>query len=82
VGNPLRPDHSPPLAGTIHRCAALEVPLKGEASCANSPLLLRRVLAPVGFEYFWARAATRKALEVARKLPRGIVIATSPPTPH
>ena len=28
-----------------------------------------RLLAPVGLEYFWARAATRKALEVARKLP-------------
>ena len=76
-----REDHSVPLAGTIHRCAAaFEVPLKGEGilhKLANS--ILRRVLAPVGVEYFWARAATRKALEVARKLPPGIVIATSPP---
>jgi glycosyltransferase involved in cell wall biosynthesis len=32
----------------------------------------------VGWEYFWARAATRKALEIARGLPPGIVIATSP----
>jgi glycosyltransferase involved in cell wall biosynthesis len=76
-----REDHSLPLAGTIHCCAArFEAPLKGGGilrKLANS--ILRRVLAPVGFEYFWARAATRKALEVARKLPRGIVIATSPP---
>jgi len=33
----------------------------------------------VGLEYFWARAATQRALEVAAKLPPGIVIATSPP---
>jgi glycosyltransferase involved in cell wall biosynthesis len=76
-----REDHSLPLAGTIHRCAApFEVPLKGKSvlhKIANA--VLRRVLAPVGFDYFWARAATRKALEVARKLPPGIVIATSPP---
>jgi glycosyltransferase involved in cell wall biosynthesis len=76
-----REDHSAPLAGTIHRCATLfEVPLKGDGilrKLANS--ILRRVLASVGSEYFWARAATRKALEIARKLPRGIVIATSPP---
>lgn len=76
-----REDHSLPLPGTIHRCAApFEVPLKGEGvwrKIANA--ILRRVLAPVGFEYFWARAATRKALEIARQLPRGIVIATSPP---
>jgi glycosyltransferase involved in cell wall biosynthesis len=76
-----REDHSLPLAGTIHRCdAPFGFPLKGGgllARLGNS--ILRRVLAPVGFEYFWAHAATRKALEVARKLPRGVVIATSPP---
>jgi glycosyltransferase involved in cell wall biosynthesis len=76
-----REDHSLPLAGTVHRCAApFEVPLKGDGILRKlADSVLRRVLAPVGFEYFWARAATRKALEVARKLPRGIVIATSPP---
>ena len=67
-----REDHSVPLAGTIHRCAApFEFPLKGESVLHRfANFILRRVLAPVGFEYFWARAATRKALEVARKLPR------------
>jgi glycosyltransferase involved in cell wall biosynthesis len=76
-----REDHSLPVTGTVHRVdAPFEVPLRG-----NGPLrriasaLLRRILTPVGLEYFWARAATRKALEVAAKLPRGIVIATSPP---
>jgi len=73
-------DNSLPLAGTIHRCAApFTVPLKGKSilhKLANA--ILRRVLAPVGLDYFWARAATRKALEVARKLPPGVVIATSP----
>jgi glycosyltransferase involved in cell wall biosynthesis len=76
-----REDSSLPIAGTVHRCAApFEVPLRGTGSwwrLAN--VLLRRTLAPVGLDYFWARAATRKALEVARKLPPGIVIATSPP---
>jgi len=76
-----REDHSLPLAGTVHRCAApFEVPLKGAGllrKFANA--VLRRVLATVGFEYFWARSATRKAIEIARHLPPGIVIATSPP---
>jgi glycosyltransferase involved in cell wall biosynthesis len=76
-----REDRSLPVCGTVHRVdAPFEVPLKGHGwlrRIANS--LLRRILAPVGLDYFWARAATRKALEVAGKLPRGIVIATSPP---
>ena len=78
-----RDDHS--LPRRRHACIAVaapfEVPLTGAtASCADiANALLRRMLAPVGLEYFWARAATRKALEVAAKLPRGIVIATSPP---
>ena len=41
--------------------------------------LARRVLAPVGWEYAWARAATARALAIARDLPPGVVIATSPP---
>jgi len=74
-------DGSLPVVGTVHRVdAPLEVPLKGGGflrRIANA--LFRRLLAPVGMEYFWARAATRKALAVARQLPPGIVIATSPP---
>jgi len=76
-----REDSSLPIAGTVHRCTApFTVPLQGRTflhKLAN--IVLRRVLAPVGLDYFWARAATRKALEVARKLPPGVVIATSPP---
>jgi glycosyltransferase involved in cell wall biosynthesis len=76
-----REDTSLPLSGTVHRCAApFEVPLKGTAVLHRfANVILRRVLAPVGFDYFWARAATRKALDIARNLPPGIVIATSPP---
>jgi glycosyltransferase involved in cell wall biosynthesis len=76
-----REDTSLPLSGTVHRCAApFEVPLKGTGVLRRlANVILRRVLAPVGFDYFWARAATRKALDVARSLPPGIVIATSPP---
>jgi len=74
-------DHSLPVTGTVHRVdAPFEVPLRGNGwlvRLANA--VLRRVLAPVGMDYFWARAATRKALAVAAQLPRGIVIATSPP---
>lgn len=76
-----REDSSLPLHGTVHRCAApFEPPLKG-GSWWHKPVnaLFRRLLAPVGMEYFWARAATRKALQVARSLPPGVVIATSPP---
>jgi glycosyltransferase involved in cell wall biosynthesis len=76
-----REDRSLPVCGTVHRVSApFELPLKGGGwlrRFANS--LLRRILAPVGLDYFWAHAATRKALAVAGKLPRGIVIATSPP---
>jgi glycosyltransferase involved in cell wall biosynthesis len=76
-----REDPSLPVFGTIHRCSApFDVPVKGTSllhKLANS--ILRRVLAPVGLDYFWARAATAKGLEVARKLKPGVVIATSPP---
>jgi glycosyltransferase involved in cell wall biosynthesis len=74
-------DNSLPVYGTVHRVdAPFEVPLKGNGLLQRfANALLRRLLAPVGLEYFWARAATRTALAVARKLPRGIVIATSPP---
>jgi len=76
-----REDGSLPICGTVHRVGApFEVPVRGNGlfpRFANA--VLRRLLAPVGLEYFWARAATRRALAVAAKLPRGIVIATSPP---
>jgi glycosyltransferase involved in cell wall biosynthesis len=75
-----REDHSLPVVGTVHRCSApFDVPLKGNGllqRLGNS--VLRRVLAPVGLDYFWTRSATAKGLEVARKLKPGIVIATSP----
>jgi len=76
-----REDGSLPVCGTVHRVdAPFEVPLKGGGTLRRiANAVLRRILAPVGMEYFWARAATRKAIAVARKLPRGIVIATSPP---
>jgi glycosyltransferase involved in cell wall biosynthesis len=76
-------DSSLPLAGHVHRCAEpLKLPLAGRGlwqRCANA--VLRRLLAPIGWEWLWARSATRKALEVARALPpgaAGVVIATSP----
>jgi glycosyltransferase involved in cell wall biosynthesis len=72
-------DASMPVAGQIHRCDSIRLPLQGTSLPARAGnALLRKLLAPVGWEYFWARAATRKALEVARGLPPGIVIATSP----
>ena len=76
-----REDHSLPISGTVHRVdAPFKVPLKGGGFFHRSAgALMRRILAPVGFEYFWARAATRKALSIAAKLPPGIIIATSPP---
>jgi Glycosyl transferase 4-like domain len=80
-----RADSSLPVFGTVHRVAnPLPVPLKGKGLWSKLiSAVLRRILLPVGLEWFWARAATRKALEVARSLPRdaapGIVIATSPP---
>jgi glycosyltransferase involved in cell wall biosynthesis len=76
-----REDTSLPVSGTVHRCcASLEVPLAGNGVLQKiGNALLRRLLAPVGLEYLWARAATRKALEVARGLPPGVVIATTPP---
>ena len=76
-----REDSSLPICGTVHRVEArFEVPLKGNGLLRRfASAVLRRLLAPVGLEYFWARAATRRAVQVAAKLPRGIVIATSPP---
>jgi hypothetical protein len=85
-----REDASIPLHGTVHRVAAGFEPTV-TAHGAGRPAgriglrakfvdaIFRRLFAPVGPDYFWARAATRKALEIARTLPPGVVIATSPP---
>jgi len=75
-------DGSLPLAGHVHRSAeSVKLPLVRRTflhRAANS--LLRRLLAPLGWEILWAGAAKRKALEVAREygLKDGVVIATSP----
>lgn len=80
-----RADSSLPVHGTVHRVAnPIPVPLEGKGLWSRLvSAVLRRILLPVGLEWFWARAATRKAMEVVRSLPRdaapGIVIATSPP---
>jgi hypothetical protein len=82
-----REDNSLPLFGTVHRVADstesfLRLRDKGRGWRRVVNAVLRRVLEPVGFDYFWAGAATRKALDVARKFPageHGVVIATSPP---
>ena len=72
-------DDSLPVAGHIHRVDSIRLPRTGKGFFARAVnAVLRKLLAPVGWEYFWARAATRKALEVARDLPPGVVIATSP----
>jgi glycosyltransferase involved in cell wall biosynthesis len=74
-------DVSLPMDGRIHRVAEpIELPLAGGGFARRAVnALARRVLAPVGWEYAWARAATASALAIARELPRGVVIATSPP---
>lgn len=85
-----RADNSLPLHGTVHRVAAGFEPVVMSHGPVRQPTqrgpwrklqaaVFRRLLAPVGPEYFWSRAAVRKALDVARDLPPGIVIATSPP---
>jgi glycosyltransferase involved in cell wall biosynthesis len=76
-----RADPSLPNAGRVHVCESpVRLPLRGVGPVTSSlNAFLRRMLAPVGPEYFWARAATRRALEVARDLSPGVVIATSPP---
>jgi hypothetical protein len=72
-------DDSLPIATNVHRCDSIRLPLTGTGFFPRAiNAVLRKLLAPVGFEYFWARAATRKALQVARDLRPGIVIATSP----
>jgi glycosyltransferase involved in cell wall biosynthesis len=75
-------DGSLPLTGHVHRCAeSVKLPFTGRGylqRAANA--VLRRLLAPLGWEILWAGAAARKALEVARQhgLRDGVVIATSP----
>lgn len=75
-------DGSLPLAGHVHRCAeSVRLPLAGNSLLHRAlNAVLRRLLAPFGWEVLWARTAERKALEVARKfdLRNGVVIATSP----
>lgn len=86
ISNELEPsrlgaaDESLPRAGTVHRVAApIKLPLAGGWLSRRVNSVARRLLAPVSLEYFWAQAATRRALEIARGLSRGIVIATNPP---
>ena len=73
-------DASLPLAGSIHRCAEpVRLPLEGKGILRRAlNAVLRRVLRPLGWEFLWARSAARQALAVARTLPRGVIIATSP----
>jgi glycosyltransferase involved in cell wall biosynthesis len=75
------PDASLPQAGRVHRVRApLELPLRGRGFLSRKlNSFAHRLLAPLGVEYFWAGAAARKALDIARSLPPGVVIATSPP---
>ena len=75
------PDASLPSSGHVHRVRApLELPLRGRGIVSRKlNSLAHRMLAPLGVEYFWAGAAARKAVEVARGLRPGVVIATSPP---
>lgn len=74
-------DATLPQAGQLHHCReSLKLPLAGGSlwrRAANA--LLRRLLAPIGWEILWARVATREALAVASGLSPGVVIATSPP---
>jgi glycosyltransferase involved in cell wall biosynthesis len=78
-------DATLPVAATVHRVAAsVELPtsMKGRGWLARKAIsFAHRLLAPVGAEYFWARAAERAALaSFARHGARdGVVIATSPP---
>lgn len=87
IANELEPsklgaaDSSVPLAGTVHRVRAVpKLPFAGTSWFVRKlNQVFHRLLAPVGIDYFWAQAATRRAVHVARTLPRGIVIATTPP---
>jgi hypothetical protein len=78
-----REDRSLPMHGTVHRVADPSefLGLKGKSRGWRRPVnsILRRLLAPVGVDYFWANAACDTALAIARRLPPGVVIATSPP---
>jgi glycosyltransferase involved in cell wall biosynthesis len=73
-------DGSLPQAGHVHRCAErVKLPLSRQGLLTRAAnAVLTRLLAPIGWEWLWARAATRKALEVARDLEPGVISATSP----
>lgn len=74
-------DATLPLSGHIHRVSEpIELPLAGGGIPRRAVnAAARRLLAPVGWEYGWARAATARALSIGRDLSPGVVIATSPP---
>jgi glycosyltransferase involved in cell wall biosynthesis len=73
-------DGSLPMAGRIHDVPdPFKLPLTGGSLLHRAVnALLRRLLKPLGWEFFWARGAARKAIEVGRTLPPGVIIATSP----
>ena len=79
-----REDKSLPLQGTVHRVPDsidnfVRFKERGRGWRRFIHGVARRLLSPVGLDYFWAGAATRRALKIARDLSPGVVIATSPP---
>ena len=79
-----REDKSLPVQGKVHRVPDsvenfVKFKERGPGWRRFAHGVARRVLSPVGLDYFWAGAATRKAMEIARDLSPGVVIATSPP---
>jgi len=78
-------DSTLPLAGTVHRCTErVKLPLAATSTWRRAlNAVLRRLLAPIGWEALWSGVAVRQGLEVARRLESagvapGVVIATSP----
>ena len=73
-------DASLPVSGQVHRCAeSLKLPLAGKGLLQRAAnFVLRRLLAPVGWEYLWAARRHAQGTGNRAHLPPGVVIATSP----
>jgi hypothetical protein len=74
-------DGSLPAGTPVSRCGeTFTFPLRGKGWFVRAVnALVRRLLAPVGWEFFWIGPAVRQAVKTVDPGRRGVVIATVPP---
>lgn len=72
-------DPSLPVVSQVHRMRALRFFIRRGLWARAMPNLPRKLLAPVGLEFFWTGLAVHAASRLGLQERRGVVIVTVPP---